>query len=67
MSEDVEFQTFTLSADGKSITCKRCKRTSYNLNDVEQCYCPCCHVFHDDIYPLARRWWVDNPPVTPTL
>jgi hypothetical protein len=29
-------ETFTVSADGKSITCKRCKRTSYNPNDVLQ-------------------------------
>jgi hypothetical protein len=65
---DVEFQTFTLSVDGRvSITCKRCKRTSYNLNDVEQRYCGYCHVFHDDIWPPARRWWVNHPPANAIL
>lgn len=54
-------ETFTLSPDGKSITCKRCKRTSYNPNDVENHYCGCCHVFHDDLWPPARRWWIEHP------
>lgn len=53
--------TFTISTDGKSITCKRCNKTSYNTNDVEQHYCGFCHVFHDDIWPPARRWWITNP------
>ncbi len=60
MSEPI--QTFTISADGKSITCHRCKKTSYNLNDVEKKYCGHCLVFHDDIHPLAREWWVNQPP-----
>lgn len=54
--------TFTISADGKSITCKRCGRTSHNLNDVEWRYCGFCHVFHEDIWPPARRWWIEHPP-----
>lgn len=28
-----------------SITCPKCGRTSYNLNDVKQRYCGACHVF----------------------
>jgi hypothetical protein len=31
-----------------SITCPRCGRTSYNLNDVRERYCGACHVFLDD-------------------
>lgn len=54
-------ETFTVSADGKSITCKRCKRTSYNSNDVERHYCGFCHVFHDDLWPPIRKVWIDNP------
>lgn len=55
--------TFTISPDGKSITCKRCKMTSYNLNDVEQRYCGHCKVYHDDIWPPARAWWVEHPDI----
>jgi len=39
---------FTISHDGRSITCGRCGRTSWNRNDVEQHYCCFCHVFHDE-------------------
>jgi hypothetical protein len=53
--------TFVISEDGKSITCKRCKRKSYNLNDVANRYCDHCHQFHDDIWPPARHWWVTHP------
>ncbi len=53
--------TFTLSEDGQSITCKRCKRTSHNPNDVDHHYCGHCQAYHDDIWPPARQWWLDNP------
>jgi hypothetical protein len=49
--------TFALSADGKSITCIRCGRTSFNAGDVEHRYCGHCQMFHDDIWPPAREWW----------
>lgn len=62
MSETSYPDTFKISEDGKSITCLRCKRTSFNPNDVEQRYCGFCHVFHDDIWPPAREWWIKNPP-----
>ena len=38
---------FTISADGKSITCHTCGHTSYNLNDVAQRYCGACKLFLD--------------------
>ncbi|HWN95030.1 MAG TPA: hypothetical protein VNT99_08355 [Methylomirabilota bacterium] len=38
--------TFAISADRKSIMCRRCGLTSYNSNDVEQRYCGNCHAFH---------------------
>jgi len=53
--------TFTISEKRDSITCKRCNRTSYNSNDVQYHYCAYCDVFHDDIWPPARRWWIENP------
>lgn len=37
---------FTIAVDGKSITCHKCGRTSWNLNDVQQLYCGHCHTFH---------------------
>lgn len=52
--------TFTIASDGQAITCLRCKRTSHNENDVEQRYCGYCHVFHEDIYPPARCWWIGH-------
>lgn len=53
--------TYTIAADGKSITCLRCRRTSYHPKDVEHRYCGHCKVFHDELWPPARRWWIDHP------
>jgi len=44
--------TYTLSPDGKAITCHKCGMTSHNLNDVEKHYCSKCRVFHDDMKVL---------------
>lgn len=41
-----------------SITCPRCYRTSYNLNDVERRYCGFCHRYHGDI----GEWIEIYPP-----
>src|ERR1700690_4304978 len=41
-------KTFTLAPDGKSITCLKCGKTSYNLNDVKEKYCGFCHEWHPD-------------------
>lgn len=30
-----------------SITCPRCRRTSYNPNDIRERYCGACHQYHD--------------------
>lgn len=38
--------TYEIAADGKSIRCLRCGRTSYNPDDVQYRYCGCCHRFH---------------------
>lgn len=54
-------ETFTISTKGDAITCKRCNRTSHSRKDVEQHYCGYCRVYHDDLWPPARRWWIDNP------
>jgi Zn finger protein HypA/HybF involved in hydrogenase expression len=40
--------SYTISADGRSITCHHCGMTSYNRNDIAQRYCGHCHLFHDD-------------------
>jgi hypothetical protein len=62
-----QINTYTISADGKSITCLRCKRTSHHPKDVERRYCGACHAFHDSIWPPARYWWITHPdPVSPT-
>lgn len=52
--------TYTIAADGKSITCLRCKRTSHSLKDVEHKFCGSCNVFHDNIWPPSRHWWINS-------
>lgn len=42
-----------------------CHLTSWNVNDVENLYCPGCHRFHLDQQPSealldARTMWVDQ-------
>lgn len=37
-----------VSADGRSITCHQCGRTSHHPDDVVARYCGHCHIFHDD-------------------
>lgn len=32
---------------GRSITCPRCGKTSYNHGDIKRRYCGNCHQFHD--------------------
>lgn len=39
------------------IKCLECDLTSYNINDVDEKYCPQCHKFHSD---EAWREWYDN-------
>jgi hypothetical protein len=40
--------SYRIADDGKSITCTRCERTSYNLSDVRNRYCGFCKLFHND-------------------
>jgi len=45
-------KTYELGIDGgryRWIECLRCRRRSYNLNDIEQRYCGfcLCHAFHE--------------------
>jgi hypothetical protein len=52
MSDQAEqLQTFTISDDGRNITCHMCQRTSYHPEDVRHRYCGHCHVFHDVVPP----------------
>jgi hypothetical protein len=30
------------------------------MNDVQEHYCGHCHVFHDNLWPPARRWWIKH-------
>lgn len=62
--------TYSIRPDGKAITCLRCKLTSHHREDIEFHYCGKCKVFHDDIWPPARHWWVTHPepePIRPPL
>jgi hypothetical protein len=63
-SKDVPIYTIKMGADGKeeSITCLRCKRTSHHPEDVAKHYCGHCHAFLDDLWPPAKKWWLENPP-----
>jgi len=47
--------TYTISADGTAITCRRCGLVSYHPMDIATRYCGNCHVFHDALQsPDAR-------------
>ena len=41
----------------KSITCPRCRRTSWSPGDIANRYCGYCHAFHDELHLL--------PPLEP--
>lgn len=45
--------SYTISDDGKAITCGACGVTSHNPHDVAERYCGHCHVFHDDAVRTA--------------
>jgi hypothetical protein len=53
--------TFEILEDGKAIKCRKCNLTSHNKNDVENRYCGHCHVFHEDLWPPARKAWLEQP------
>ncbi len=38
---------FTIAPDGSSITCHRCRKTSYNPSDIHFRYCGYCHQFFE--------------------
>lgn len=41
-------RTYFVAPDGQSITCLRCLRTSYHPEDIAQCYCGSCKIFHKE-------------------
>lgn len=51
-------KTYVLSEDGKAITCLGCNRTSYNHHDISRLYCGHCQLFHEDLWPPAREWFI---------
>lgn len=63
MSEYPDFpDTFeVLDIGGKAaIKCLHCGLVSYNPNDVAQKFCGKCGLFHEDIWPPARKWWIND-------
>ena len=40
---------YTISEDGKSITCHACNMTSYSPEDVKHKFCGNCRVFLEDL------------------
>lgn len=46
-------ETYTIAADGKSITCLRCHQTSYHPADVDQRFCANCGRWHGDEEPTT--------------
>ncbi|MBN3946746.1 MAG: hypothetical protein HWQ38_09715 [Nostoc sp. NMS7] len=43
-----------------SITCPRCKKTSYNPGDILNKYCGNCHAWHSDLVEVANGLLGDN-------
>ena len=69
-TKDPQMKTYVIAADGLSITCIRCGRTSYNLKDVRFVYCGHCHIFHEDFaagLPLIKDKLPDIPVDTIAL
>lgn len=64
MSTDPIPEIYTIELDGEgnevAITCLRCDHTSWNPKDVFHRYCGHCHTFLDDIWPVAREWWLQS-------
>lgn len=60
MDKQPEVITYILSVDSKGcfFFCNRCQMRSYNRNDIDNHYCGHCKVFHDDIWPPARKAWL---------
>lgn len=46
--------TYTLSEDGQSITCLKCGKTSFNVNDVKHRYCGFCHEYLRTELPKSK-------------
>jgi hypothetical protein len=62
--------TFTISEDGKAITCHRCGRTSHNANDVAFHYCGRCNHWHEGANLLGAETevaFLDNTQVIARL
>lgn len=45
-----------------SITCPKCGRTSYHIDDIRHRYCGNCHEYHD-----ALVEWIDREPRVPLM
>lgn len=58
---DQNVTTFIKASDDSAIKCLHCLRVSHNPQDAHNGYCGHCHVYHEDIWPPARRWWIENP------
>lgn len=54
----IPIDTFRIGDGGRSILCLHCGTTSHSKTDVDNRYCGHCHVYHDDIWPPARHWWI---------
>jgi ribosomal protein L37E len=52
--------TFQILEEGKAIKCCRCGMISHNQKDIEHHWCGNCKMSHDDIWPPARRAWVQS-------
>lgn len=55
-----KIETFTIDQEANSITCLRCKKTSFNPNDVTNKYCGNCHMYHESVWPPARLAWITH-------
>lgn len=60
--EGLEFgeATFEILEDGKAFKCRRCGNISRDQSDVTNHWCDRCHASHDDIWPPARRAWMNE-------
>lgn len=52
--------SYELLDKGTAFKCRRCGLISHHPEDVANHYCGQCHAFHDDIWPPARKAWIEE-------
>lgn len=61
MRDIVTFEVHN-TTKGTRFLCLRCRSFSYHPEDVKNCYCARCGVFHRSLWPPIRAAWLKTKP-----